>query len=46
MKPCSPDSVCKTWPVSVLQIFTVLSLEPETTLEPSADKATEVTLSL
>ena len=39
----SPDNVCSTSPLSALQIFTVLSLDPDTTLLPSADKATDVT---
>ena len=39
----SPESVCMTSPLSALQISTVLSLDPDTTLLPSPEKATELT---
>ncbi len=39
----SPDNVCSTSPLSALQILTVLSPDPDTTLLPSAEKATDVT---
>ena len=42
----SPDSVWRTSPLSTFHIFTVSSLDPDTTLVPSGEKATEQTASL
>ena len=42
----SPDNVWMTSPLSVSQILTVLSPDPDTTFLPSADNATELTESL
>ena len=39
----SPLKVFKTRPDSASQIFTVLSLEPDSTLVPSGEKLTDVT---
>ena len=39
----SPDSVWRTSPLSTFHIFTVLSNDPDTTLVPSGEKATELT---
>ena len=39
----SPDNVCSTSPLSALQILTVSSQDPDTTLLPSAEKATDKT---
>jgi len=39
----SPDSVCINSPLSALQIFKVSSSDPDTTLVPSPEKATEFT---
>ena len=41
----SSDNVCSTSPLSALQILTVFSKDPDTTLLPSAEKATDVTQS-
>ena len=41
----SPDNVCINAPLCAFQIFMVLSLDPDTTLLPSAEKATEFTQS-
>ena len=37
----SPYTVWRTSPVSTFHIFTVLSIDPDTTLVPSGEKATE-----
>ena len=42
----SPDNVCMTSPLAASHILMVLSLDPDITVVPSADMATELIQSL